>query len=613
MAKLIGTAGHVDHGKTTLIQALTGIDADRLPEEKSRGMTIDIGFAYWQSPTHGRVSIVDVPGHERFVTNMLVGALGIDVALLCVSADEGLMPQSREHLQILDLLPVQVMVVAITRSDIADADTIALATLEIQELLAPTRFENAAIVPVSAVTGAGLDELRLTLDNALSKAPDQEDGPWYLPIDRSFNIKGRGCVVTGTLTQGAVRPGENATLMPGGLGGKVRSLQVHGEDVDIAEPGQRTAMNLAGVKLEDVRRGMAVGKPGTVFPSDVFDAAVRWIVPPKHGLRVRVAIGTEEVIGKVFLNDSDPDIVQLRLETMAAVALNQPIIVRRYSPPEVLGGGRVTVPQSKKRRKSEAPDRIMSTGSDRDRILALLAERMQGVPTEEVCRLLGRTSQALGDTFERLLDEGRILGFAGLWFSPECFESAKLRFLASLQTLHEAQPNVAALPRDKAATQAGLNWTGKPFDRIISHLSTTGEVAVQGTLIRKGDFRVRLSTKQEAFLQRVSNALNERGLSSPTEKELATLLSVPIQAVTEIVKLGVQAGELIRVGEDMVYTKSQLNGLAQALKDRYGDRPFTAAEFRDDMKTSRKYAIPLLEYLDATRVTLRTGDTRAMR
>ncbi|HWA83840.1 MAG TPA: selenocysteine-specific translation elongation factor, partial [Fimbriimonadaceae bacterium] len=418
MAKLIGTAGHVDHGKTTLIQALTGIDADRLPEEKRRGMTIDIGFAYIDLPEFGRVSIVDVPGHERFLTNMLVGALGIDVALLCVAADESVMPQTREHVQILDLLPVERMVVALTRSDLADETTREIAKAEVEELLAPTRFKVAPIVEVSAQTGAGIPELRQALVEALrASAPEGlKDAPWYLPIDRVFTVKGHGAVVTGTLAQGEVRVGGKAYIQPENLEVRVRALHSHGVAIESGEPGRRIAINLSGVKEEDLRRGQAVGAPGALFSTDCFDAKMRWATPVKHGSRVRVSIGAEEAIGRVFLNDFDPELAQIRLESRIAAALDQPLILRRYSPPDVLGGGRILIPQAKRRKKGEEI-RGARPARDEEAILGVVGTSPDGIATEEVCRLVGKSQQTLGKPFENLLAQGKVHGFAGLWFS----------------------------------------------------------------------------------------------------------------------------------------------------------------------------------------------------
>lgn len=615
MAKLIGTAGHVDHGKTTLIRALTGIDADRLPEEKRRGMTIDIGFAYFDLPEIGRVSIVDVPGHEKFVTNMLVGALGVDVALLCVAADEGVKPQTREHLEILDLLPVERMVVALTRADLADQETRELAQLDVQELLETTRFRGAPTVLVSAVTGEGVPELRHTLSEALrsGETDDERKSPWYLPIDRVFAVKGHGTVVTGTLAQGEVKVGDVAVIEPAHEEARVRSIHSHETPLEKGEPGRRIALNLGGIKVEDLHRGQAVGAPGALFETRMLDANMRWITPPKHGQRVRVSIGSEEAIGKAFLSDKQPDVVQLRLESPVACALNQPLIIRRYSPPDVLGGGRVVVPQARPRRKSEAAQAVRSSESEADAILAVLGDSADGILTEEICRLLGRTPQQLGSVFEALSKEGKVVGLGGLWFSKSGFAAGSSRFLEALESLHDKNPTLAAIPREKVVEAAKLKWSGKPLDRIVAGLASEGKLESSGTAVKLPSFRVQLSPKQQAFLERVSAELDKAGVNTPGPSDLARNLSVPPQAVEEILKLGIQAGEIVRVYEGIFYTRRQLEQIKAKLREIAGGKPFAAAAFRDAIGTTRKYAIPLLEYFDATGFTMRLGDERVIR
>lgn len=609
MAKLIGTAGHVDHGKTTLIKALTGIDADRLPEEKKRGMTIDVGFAYIDLPTHGRVSIVDVPGHEKFLRNMLVGALGIDVGLLCVAADAGVKPQTVEHLQILELLPVDRIVVAVTRTDLVEAGMRTLCREEIVRLLEKTRFAGSPVIEVSSTTREGLDDLRQALDRALTDSDDRSDAPWYLPIDRSFSAKGYGCVVTGTLAQGRISVGDIGLVVPGDFEVRIRGIQCHGSPVEVAEFGQRTALNLSGVRAEQIARGQAIGRPGALFESDRIDATLRWIQEPKHGLRIRVSIGAEEAIGKVLLNDGRADLAQLKLETPVACALGQPLIVRRYSPPELLGGGRVLVPKAVARRKSEAP---RAKPESAEPILGVLRDEAQGVGTEEICRRLGKTPQALGDTFERLSARGAILGFAGLWFDAEAWAEASEQFLAALGQLHESNPLAAFVPREKVVAQAGYKWTGKPLDRIVAHLAASGKIQMSGPSVKLSDFKIRLTERQRAFLDRALHELKKEPVNTPTAYDLSKALVAPIQAIEEILRLGVQAGEIASLGDGVWYTPSQLARIRDETKTVFGGRSFTAGEFRDHFKTSRKYAIPLLESFDAARFTVRMGDKRVV-
>ncbi|RYG49109.1 selenocysteine-specific translation elongation factor, partial [bacterium] len=436
MSFLIGTAGHVDHGKTSLIRALTGIDADRLPEEKRRGMTIDLGFAHLEIPGVGDVSIVDVPGHERFVHNMLVGALGVDVAILCVAADAGVMPQTREHFAILDLLPVSRLIVALTRADLADADTRYLATEDVSDLLKGTRFAGSPIVPVSVVSGEGLPEIVAALGAATSESPGQTDEThraWYIPIDRAFTVKGHGTVITGSVMRGVVRNGDEAILQPGNRTVRIRGLHVHDHSVDSLEQGRRAGVNLAGVSLEEIHRGMILAAPGTAFETGVIDIEIRWLVPPKHGMRVRVSLGAEEAIGRVFL-DKEGGGAQLRLEGAVGATVGQPLVLRRYSPPEVLGGGRVIVPQGVVQRRVAPMDTGMALP---DQIVALVGDSPQGLPTEEIARILGRTPQQLGDVFEKLREDRTLHGLAGRWLSPAGLEAASAALLKALQEEHD--------------------------------------------------------------------------------------------------------------------------------------------------------------------------------
>ena len=610
MAKLIGTAGHIDHGKTTLIRALTGIDADRLPEEKARGMTIDIGFAFLDLPGHGRVSIVDVPGHEKFLRNMLVGALGIDVALLCVAADEAVMQQTREHLQILELLPVDQMVVALTRADLADAETLEIAREEVKELLAPTRFANAPILAVSALKGQGLDALRSELSVALSKEEAKSSGPWYLPIDRVFSVKGHGCVVTGTLAQGVVKVGDKAFLEPGNVEVRVRAIHTHGDPQERSERGRRTALNLSGVKMEDVHRGMALGEPGALFETQVFDGRMRWLSVPKHASRVRVSIGSEEAIGKVFVGP-DPEIVQFRLESPIACALGQPLIVRQYSPPVLLGGGRVLTPQAKLRKRGEQAKVVAATDPS-EAVYEAIGDSVHGTSTDEVCRVLGKTPQALGTVFEKLLESERVLGFAGQWFQAPAFEAGSKQFLSALEAAHKAEPSKAYVPREKVVGAAGLKWAGKPLDRIISHLAAQGVLEANGTAVKAQHFKVQLTPRQREFLDRAVAELSREPINTPGVHDLAKLMGAPHQAVEEVLKLGVQAREVVSVGEGVFYTPAQLEALKTRIREISGGKPFAASDIRDALATTRKYVIPLLEYFDTTRFTTRVGNQRAI-
>ncbi|MGE3127079.1 MAG: selenocysteine-specific translation elongation factor [Fimbriimonadaceae bacterium] len=609
MAKLIGTSGHVDHGKTSLIRALTGIDADRLPEEARRGMTIDIGFARITLPGFPEVSIVDVPGHERFLSNMLVGALGIDLALLCVAADEAVMPQTREHLQILDLLPVTELVVALTKADLADQEQRELATLEVQEMLNTTRFAGAPIVPVSAETGEGLDELRAALVSMLSQGDDGGEGTWYLPIDRCFTVKGHGLVVTGTLMRGRVFQGDEAVVQPGGETVRVKAIHGHGTEKTEAEKGQRTGLNLVGPGAKHLERGRTVGSPGTVLETSVMDVEVRWLKRPAHARRVRVSIGADEAVAKAFHSDPDPDVVQLRLERPVAAVRGQPLIIRDYSPPVLLGGGSVLLPVAEQRRKSAAPPRV----SQSEGVTEILEGRVEGLESGELARLLGTVPAALGDELSRLESAGEIVRAGSRWFTSQDFEELCEEAARALARLHGRFPERAAFDREQLLRELGAPLPRKVLDPVLSRMVKAGSVQLRGAQIGLTGHGPQLNPRQREMLDRIVAELDSLGASVPDPQGLADSLRVPVQTVTEMTKVGIAAGELVRIGDGIVYSVNGVQALADQARLVLGERGFAASDFRDALGTSRRWAIPLLEHFDATGITLRQGDKRVFR
>lgn len=613
MACLIGTAGHVDHGKTSLIRALTGIDADRLPEEKERGMTIDVGFAYIDLPKSGRVSMVDVPGHERFVTNMLVGAMGIDVGLLCIAADEGVMPQTKEHLAILDLLPVQQLIVAVTKSDAVDTDFLIEQMKDIQEDLQRTRFADAPLIPVSSQTGEGLEVLVAQLDRAVSAVvhPPEVNPLWYMPIDRSFLLKGLGLIVTGYIARGQVTDQTDAEILPGRHRVRIRSVQVHDKPVEKAERGMRVAFNVTGVNSEDVSRGMTIGAPGATNETLICDFKVRWVDEPKHGMEVRVAIGAADVVGKLYLSDQDSSIAQVRFAETVSATKGQPIIIRRHSPPTLLGGGTVVISEGEVRRKKDVIRYVDLTNVE-EGIIAAVHEDPNGVPTHEICRLMGVSQQQLGDHFERLIKERRIIGFAGIWYQPHIFLAQANAFLKTLKEIHEAHPLVLNHPRELVLQKSGRNWSGKSLERILAKLAELGKIEIDGTRIKLKEFKIAMNPKQEAFLQRVETELNKILINVPYPSEVASKLGAPVQAVEEILLTAANAGRIIKIGETLFYTQDQIDRIKVKLTDFAKGQPFTASEAKEALETSRKFIIPVLEYLDSVGFTSRLDDRRVI-
>ena len=613
MAYLIGTAGHVDHGKTTLIAALTGIFADRLPEEKARGMTIDLGYAFIELEGIGKVSIVDVPGHERFIKNMLAGASGVEVALLCVAADEGVMPQTREHFQILRLLEARKLVVALTKVDGIDPESIDLAEMDVSQMLEGTEFADSPIVRVSAFTGEGLDALKGTLREAiLALGPRTLSKDWFIPIDRAFTVEGHGTVVTGTMASGVVTEFDEAELMPGNHRARIRGVESHGERSKTAEAGMRTALNVTGVRRDVIHRGQAIGSPGSLFDTNCLNVRLAPVGEIRHAERVRVHIGTGEYIGRVFLFDHAPGFAQLRLEESAACARGQRAVIRKYSPPEILAGAEIVTPNAKVRRKNDPDIATILSGEQVDdkasRVANVLSKHPLGISTEALCEALGESAQSLGDTLEQMKNSGAAVGFAGRWIDPAGLDSIETNVIEAIAEMHRKYPQSATVRKSEVLATSRIGWESKPFDRLLGRMAEKSSVLLRGNEIALPQHKIQLNEKQSALLSRVIQAMVEAGAAAPSLQDLAAKVGAPVQAIEEMLRLGIETGQLIRIDETLHYPPAVLDSLRELLRG-FG-KPFTVAEFRDATHTSRKYALPLLQYFDETRFTRRIGDER---
>ncbi len=604
MSLLIGTAGHVDHGKTTLIKALTGIDADRLPEEKLRGMTIDVGFAFLDFPKLGRVGIVDVPGHERFIKNMLAGASGVDVALLCVDANESVKPQTIEHFQILKLLEAKAIIVALTKIDIADNVTIETSISEVRELLHGSKYDRSEVIPVSAQTGEGLENLTNAIETTLLEIGEPEKSDlWFMPIDRVFSLSGHGTIVTGTMAMGQVNRNDIAELMPGKIEVRIRSVQSHGEDVTAVERGQRCAMNVVGIKKEEIHRGQAIGAPNCLNETVCLNSKIVLIEEIRHGERVRVHIGADETIGKLFLFDKDPELVQLRLETPVACAKGQRLVIRKYSPPILLGGGEIITPIATPQKKHELPN-AKTTGS----IFDLIANNEHGTTTEQICQSLGQTPQQIGNEIENLKENNKVMGFAGNWLTPESLENLTTLIRKSLLEIHAKNPDSLYVSKLELSKYLPSIWTGKPLDRLLNKLTIDKKINAKDANIRHPDHSINLNEKQKLLLEKVIKAMDAAGALSPTIESLAGEVGAPIPAIEEIIRLGLESGHLQKIPDNLIYPKITLDKLSEAVKILAPK--FTVAQFRDATNSSRKFALPLLQYFDEIHLTRRVGEER---
>ena len=624
---VVGTAGHIDHGKSALVRAMTGTDPDRLKEEKARGITIDLGFAH--TTIEGiTFAFVDVPGHERFVKNMLAGVGGIDLVVLVVAADESVMPQTREHFDICRLLQVPTGLVALTKSDLVDADTLELARLEVRDLAAGSFLEGAPIVPVSAKTGDGLDVLRRTLVEISARVPDRTvRSVARLPIDRVFSMKGFGTVVTGTLVTGSIAVDDELQLLPPeGVSGfsrtvKVRGLQVHGKKQSAATAGHRTAVNLAGVEVQDVARGQTLVTPGALQATRLADAVVDVLPdakPIKHGQRVRFHQGTAEIMARVSVfagNDTGRrGPVRLRLETPAVLARGDRYILRTYSPPVTIAGGVILDPHPPRTaiRTSAALERIQRF--ETDPVQAMIADA--GAGGFPVAALVTRAAVDPADVEARVasLQAAHAAVRAGdVLVAPAVFERLRGSIAGALTEYHRAQPLSAGIPRDDLRERVFARGATAVFDGALSDLQREGTISVRDRVALTAH-RVELSPEEDRAQTAIERAFRGAGLKPPELAAIAADAGVTPAVADRVLKLLQRQKVLVRVDTLLFHDEAlkQLKADVLALKTASQAAKIDVATFKERFGVTRKFASPLLEYLDRERVTRRVGDARVI-
>jgi selenocysteine-specific elongation factor len=618
---VLGTAGHVDHGKSTLVKALTGIDPDRLQEEKAREMTIDLGFAWLTLPSGREVSIVDVPGHERFIKNMLAGVGGLDAALLVIAADEGPMPQTEEHLDILHLLEVDRGIVVLTKRDLVDTEWLELMVEEVRERIAGTTLADAPIVPVSARTGEGLDRLKAEIDALLEGTEPRNDrGRPRLPIDRAFTIAGFGTVVTGTLIDGSLRVGQEVMVVPGVLKSRVRGLQSHRHKVDSIGPGNRVAVNLVGVEVEQLSRGMVLTTPGWLEPTMRLDVHLHLLpdapAPLEQNDSLDFFTGSAETPAQATLLDTDRLMpgqsgwVQLRLRDEVAVVKGDRYIVRRPSPSLTIGGGQVvdTHPRRHKRFNEQT--------------LQTLETLQQGTPEELVLEALGSTPLEIKAVIEKsgldaaqatqaltaLLTEGRVVQLTGspnsvLFISTAAWEAILRRAEALLKHYHHQNPLRRGMSKEELRSKLSQAVPPKAFGPAMSLGVSKGIIEEDATTYRLPGHQPTFSPAQKEQVTQLTRAHSTNRYSPPSPAELGTH--------PDVVAALVDAGELVKITDDLFYTRpayDEMRDLILQTIDKKGD--VNVAAMRDLFGTTRKYAIPFLEHLDEQKVTRRVGDVR---
>ncbi len=597
---IVGTAGHIDHGKTTLVRALTGVDTDRLAEEKRRGISIDLGFAHLPLSADLSLSFVDVPGHERFVKNMLAGAGGIDLALLTVAATESIKPQTREHFDICRLLGIQSGVVAITKADVADPDLVELVKLEVADLVAGSFLEGAAIVAVSSTTGSGLPALRDALDAAARSVTTKSTGAWFrLPIDRVFTMKGHGTVVTGTLAAGELRLEDEVRVYPEMLTARVRGVQVHGQSSEHATAGQRVALNLAGVDKADLHRGQVLGAP--VFaPVSRLDATLTLlpgVKPLKAGAPVHFHAGTAEIEAKATRLGAD--FVRFELASPTLILPRDRFIIRLFSPVMTIGGG-VVIDISPPRRSTAFPSREA-------RALAFQADLVGALAQESAGGLALATAIARSGLKPAQILSGRLVDSSGTWLiHPPWFQDRAAELQALLEEFHARHPLQPGWSKEEARARLMPRSPAVVFEQLLSQ---TKAVTVEGELLRLTAHRMVLQQDESDALNKMERLFADAGLAVPATTEVLAQSGVDPGRAKTLLQALLRDGKLVRINADFVYHSGALAQLKTHLKARSGQR-FTVGDFKDWTGVSRKYAIPLLEFFDRQRITRRDGEQR---
>jgi selenocysteine-specific elongation factor len=619
---VVGTAGHIDHGKSTLVKALTQIDPDRLEEEKRRGMTIDLGFAYLQLASGRRVGIVDVPGHQRFLKNMLAGVHGMDAVLLVIAADEGPMPQTREHLAIIDLLGIEHGVVVLSKSDLVDAAWLALVRSEVAAVLATTSLRHAPIVAASSTTGAGLDDLRAALDAELAHtAPRPDVGRPRLPVDRSFAMSGFGTVVTGTLVGGALRQGAELAVLPADRRVRVRGLQQHNRSVDEARPGSRTAVNLSGLDHSQVRRGDVLALPGTVSASRRLDARLTvlpGVQPLRHRQQLLMYHETAEVMIELALLEGDELLeggsgwVQL-FAAQPVVALDGDRFVLRVPSPALTVAGGVIVdsaPRRHRRRDLAVLDQLAAREHADPATAAVLelSKHPAGLADGDLAGRLGLTSARVHEILAPLIDTGAVRRLASRWLTGEQWERAVSRVAGELAAYHRAQPLRRGMPKEELRSRTGI--PAELFAELVFVLVAEGTVVERAGEIAASTHHPALTAEQVRSVAALVAELERQPFNPPPLPELVRRH----QLTPALLQYLVADGRVVRVNDDTVFARSAYDDALRRLRAHLdAHRTLTVAAARDLLGSSRRYVLPLLEWLDAQKITRRVGDDRILR
>ena len=625
---IIGTAGHIDHGKTTLVKAMTGMNTDRLKEERKRGISIELGFAPFTLPSGQKAAIVDMPGHERFIKHMLAGAFGMDIVLLTIAADEGVMPQTREHMDIIELLGVKKGIIIITKKDLVDEEWLMLMEEEVQEYISTTILKDAPLISVSAVSKEGIPELIALIEQLASEVEEKPAlGQARLPIDRVFTMSGFGTIVTGTLWSGQLRVGDSVELMPVQKMVKIRTLQVHNEKVDTAYAGQRVAVNLQGVEVADIKRGYLLASPAYLTPSYRVDTRLHLLSSSKRTLRnwnrVRFHLGTDETFGRVVLLDrdemhpGDEAYVQIVMEKPVVAYKGDRFVIRYYSPVSTIGGGSIIDGNAakQKRFKEEVLDElaIKEEGSLYDVILhEIEANSEELMSMDELSKRVGGNQVQMEQELEQLVEDEKILAIKEqVYISTLGLQLINARIVETLDKYHRQYPMRQGYPREDMRSRFFKKLNPKEFNLIIKQLEEGGTLLSRHNQLRLPEYVPEPGIREKESIEKIKDVMNEQTFTPPGLDELQSISGLKEKEFNEVLSFMIETGILVKANQDTVFSSYAIEEGKRRLEEYFKqENEMSLATARDILKTTRKYALPLVEYYDRIRFTRRVGDMR---
>ncbi|MCP4106395.1 MAG: selenocysteine-specific translation elongation factor [Desulfobacteraceae bacterium] len=631
---ILGTAGHIDHGKTSLIKAVTGVNTDRLKEEQLRGITIELGFASMDLPSGQHLGIVDVPGHEKFVKNMVAGATGIDIVAMVIAADEGVMPQTKEHMEICNLLGVRYGLVVLTKTDLVDEEWLELVQEDIREFIMGTFLENSTVIPVSSVTGQGIQEFVKILDDLSAVIPERPPTSLFrLPVDRVFTIKGFGTVITGTLISGRVRVGDTVTLYPSGIiTSKVRGIQVHNQSVDQAETGMRTALNFQGVDKSSVDRGEVVSNAGALVSSYMLDVSLHFLNSNpkalKNRTRIRFHSGTSEVLGNLILLETEElvpgetVVAQIRMDSPVALVKDDRFVIRSYSPIRTIGGGHVInpIPRKHKRFKSEVIEGLKGlVDHSSEHIISFHIDEAgyRGVSFSELLIMSNIPEKQLDNVMQNLMSKKTVIQADKenrVYIHQNTFEKLKKTATDCLGNYHKANPLKPGMSKEELKSKFPSVVNPKLFNLFMNQMIKDREIAQNDNAVRLAGHKVSLGADQADVRKKILDVYRKAELTPPYFKELGKTLDIDNAAAKDVLLVLVDEGHIIKVKEDLYFHGDAVNVLKDKLVGFFkSNEEMTTPQFKDIAGVSRKFLIPLLEYFDSKNVTIRVGDIRKLR